>query len=302
MGSLKDTSRPLFTTDELFSHRPRRGKVRETYDLGDGRLLMIATDRISAFDVVAGEPVPEKGRILTEMSLFWFDLTKDVVENHLLSRGLDSLPPEFQPYLGHLRGRSMIIRQAGVVPVECVVRGYLAGSGWKEYQQSQTVCGIPLPAGLKEGDRLPQPIFTPATKAIQGLHDENISPARAAEIVGKEAYRFLESGSLAVYGKASDFACSRGIIIADTKFEFGWYEGRLILIDEVLTPDSSRFWPVDEWRPGRSQPSLDKQPLRDYLESLGWDKKPPMPALPAEVVKATSARYIKARDLLIGTP
>jgi phosphoribosylaminoimidazole-succinocarboxamide synthase len=293
---------PLFTTEEWFSYRPRRGKVRETYDIGNGRLLMIATDRISAFDVVAGEPVPEKGRILTEMSLFWFSLTWPVVENHLLNRDLGSLPSQFEPFLDQLEGRSMIVKQAEVVPVECVVRGYLAGSGWKEYQQSQTVCGIPLPAGLKEGDRLPQPILTPATKAIQGLHDENISPERAVEIVGEEAYRFLESGSLAVYERASEFARSRGIIIADTKFEFGWYEGRLILIDEVLTPDSSRFWPVDEWLPGRSQPSLDKQPLRDYLESLGWDKQPPMPALPAEVVEATSARYIKARDLLIGTP
>ncbi|MGA2667014.1 MAG: phosphoribosylaminoimidazolesuccinocarboxamide synthase [Patescibacteria group bacterium] len=291
----------LYTTDEWFPKRPLRGKVRETYPLEGNRLLIVATDRISAFDVVALKAVPSKGRVLTEMSFFWFALTQEVVENHFLTRDLSSLPAEFRPRLELLKGRSMIVKRAEVVPIECVVRGYLAGSGLKEYQQSGTVCGIQLPGGLKEGDRLPQPILTPATKAMVGLHDENISPERAKEIVGEDEYLFMEDRSLAVYEMAADYARTRGIIIADTKLEFGWYDGRLILVDEVLTPDSSRFWPVDDWLPGRAQRSFDKQPLRDYLESTGWDKQPPMPPLPDEVVAATSSRYQTAQRMLTGT-
>lgn len=291
---------PLYTTDEWFSHRPLRGKVRETYELNDGKsLLVVATDRISAFDVIASEPIPEKGSVLTAMSLFWFDLTRGVIENHLITSKMEQLGGEFRSRVVQLWDRSMIVKKAEVLPIEWVVRGYLSGSGWKEYQKSQTVCGIPLPAGLKESDRLPKPILTPATKAVQGLHDENITPTRAMEIVGEDVYCQLERASLDVYQAAADYALKRGVIIADTKFEFGRYEGRLILVDEVLTPDSSRFWPVETYEPGRGQASLDKQPLRDWLEGLGWNKKAPMPTLPSEVVQATSARYLKAREMLI---
>lgn len=293
---------PLFTTEEWFSHRPLRGKVRETYELAEDRLLIIATDRISAFDVVAGEPIPDKGRVLTEMSQFWFNLTSDIVENHFLTTDLSCLPDEFQPHLVSIHQRSMIVKRAKVIPIEFVIRGYLTGSGWKEYQQSQSVCRIPLPAGLRESDRLPMPILTPATKAIQGLHDENISVGSAMELVSMDVYREIERASLAVYEIAAEYALTRGIIIADTKFEFGRYNGQLILVDEVLTPDSSRFWPVDDYQPGRAQASLDKQPLRDWLDSIDWNHESPMPSLPAEVVEGTSARYIRARDMLIGTP
>jgi len=243
--------------------------------------------------------IPDKGRVLTQMSLFWFEFTESIVENHLATADVTEYPASIGKYLEVLAGRSMVVRRAEVVPVECVVRGYLAGSGWKEYQESGTVCGIELPAGLKESDTLPQPIFTPATKAESG-HDINITPAEAMGITGEETYRELERLSLAVYTKAADYARERGIIIADTKFEFGRAGGELILIDEVLTPDSSRFWPMDEYEPGRSQKSFDKQPVRDYLESTGWDKKPPAPPLPSEVVESTSARYREALTLLTG--
>lgn len=292
---------PLFTTDEWVSRRPLRGKVRETYELDGERLLIIATDRISAFDVVSSEPIPDKGRVLTEMSRFWFDLTRDIFPNHFLTTDLSGLPGEFKPHLGRLEGRSMIVKRAKVYLVEFVVRGYLAGSGLKEYLNNQSICWIPLPAGLRESDQLPTPILTPATKAAQGSHDENISAGSAMEFIGMDAYRELERASLAIYQKAADYALTRGIIIADTKFEFGWCEeeGQIILVDEVLTPDSSRFWPVEDYKPGRPQASLDKQPLRDWLDSLGWDHSPPMPTLPSEVVQATSARYLKAREMLI---
>jgi len=275
-----------------------RGKVRDIYDLGE-QLLIIATDRLSAFDVVMPNGIPNKGRVLTAMSLFWFEQTKDLVENHLITAEATAYPAALLPYSDLLAGRSMLVRWARVAPVECVVRGYLAGSGWKEYRESGTVCGMALPGGLRESDRLPEPIFTPATKAESG-HDINISPAEAAGIVGEDTYRELEGISLGVYQRAADYARECGIIIADTKFELGWHEGRLILVDEVLTPDSSRFWPLDEYEPGRSQKSFDKQPVRDYLDGLDWDKRPPAPELPREVVEGTSRRYVEALRLLTG--
>ena len=275
-----------------------RGKVRDIYDLGE-QLLIIATDRLSAFDVVMPNGIPNKGRVLTAMSLFWFEQTKDLVENHLVTAEATAYPAALLPYSDLLAGRSMLVRWARVAPVECVVRGYLAGSGWKEYRESGTVCGMALPGGLRESDRLPEPIFTPATKAESG-HDINISPAEAAGIVGEDTYRELEGISLGVYQRAADYARECGIIIADTKFELGWHEGRLILVDEVLTPDSSRFWPLDEYEPGRSQKSFDKQPVRDYLDGLDWDKRPPAPELPREVVEGTSRRYVEALRLLTG--
>jgi len=275
-----------------------RGKVRDIYDLGE-RLLIIATDRISAFDVVMPNGIPDKGRVLTAMSLFWFEFTRDIVENHLITAEVSEYPTALLPYSDVLAGRSMLVKRAKVVPIECVVRGYLAGSGWKEYQEKGTVCGIGLPPGLRESDQLPRPLFTPATKAESG-HDINISPEEAAGMVGEEIYHKLESISLAVYNRAADCARQRGIIIADTKFELGWHEGRLILVDEVLTPDSSRFWPADEYQPGRAQKSFDKQPVRDYLDRLGWDRSPPAPQLPREVVEGTRARYLEALRRLTG--
>ena len=276
-----------------------QGKVRDLYDLGD-RLLLVASDRLSAFDVVLPEPIPFKGEVLTKLSLFWFELLADVVPNHLLSADVSDLPEQFVPIADYLAGRFMLVKKATVFPVECIVRGYLAGSGLKEYQRQGTVCGIPLPAGLVESSKLPEPIFTPSTKAEIGLHDENISFARAAEIIGAEAATTLRDKSLAVYSAARDHAAARGIIIADTKFEFGTVDGVVTLVDEVLTPDSSRFWPADTYAPGASQPSFDKQPVRDWLEASGWDKTPPPPALPADVVAATSARYIHAYELITG--
>jgi len=289
---------PLLETNFTDVSLLARGKVRDIYDLGS-QLLIVATDRISAFDVVMPNGIPDKGRVLTQMSLFWFEFTQSIVENHLATADVTEYPASIGKYLEVLAGRSMVVRRAEVVPVECVARGYLAGSGWKEYQESGTVCGIELPAGLKQSDKLPQPIFTPATKAESG-HDINITPAEAMGIAGEETYRELERLSLAVYTKAADYARERGIIIADTKFEFGRAGGALILIDEVLTPDSSRFWPLQEYQPGRPQRSFDKQPVRDYLESKGWDKKPPAPPLPPEVVESTSARYREALTLLTG--
>ena len=275
-----------------------RGKVRDVYSLGE-QLLIVATDRISAFDVVMPNGIPDKGRVLTAMSLFWFELTKDIVENHLVTAEVARFPSELLPYSEVLAGRSMVVRRAKVTPIECVVRGYLAGSGWREYREKGTVCGMALREGLRESDKLPKPIFTPSTKAESG-HDENISPEVAASLVGAETYGELERLSLAVYRRAADYARERGLIIADTKFEFGWYNDELMLVDEVLTPDSSRFWPLEEYQPGRSQKSFDKQPVRDYLDSLEWDKRPPAPELPAEVVEGTSERYREALRLLTG--
>jgi phosphoribosylaminoimidazole-succinocarboxamide synthase len=273
-----------------------RGKVRDIYDLGE-RLLLVATDRLSAFDVVMPTPIPDKGRVLTQLSLFWFEKLAGVVPNHVLSaRRFDG---QLAPFSEELAGRAMVVRKTEAIPVECVVRGYLAGSGWKDYRQTGAVCGIPLPAGLLESSRLPQPIFTPATKETSG-HDINISFERMAEITGGPLAERLRAVSLEIYQRAAEYAAARGILIADTKFEFGLLDGNLIWIDEALTPDSSRFWPAEGYQPGRAQPSFDKQFVRDYLERSGWNKQPPGPALPADVVAGTQAKYREAYRLLAG--
>lgn len=276
-----------------------QGKVRDLYDLGD-RLLLVASDRISAFDVVLPDEIPHKGEVLTRLSVFWFDLLGDIVPNHLLSTDVADLPSEFAPYADWLQGRFMLVKKASVFPVECIVRGYLAGSGWKEYRELGTVCGIALPRGLRESDRLGQPLFTPSTKAEIGTHDENISFEQLNEIVGADRADALRSTSVSLYSAARNHAASRGIIIADTKFELGLVDGELTLVDEVLTPDSSRFWPADDYEPGRSQASFDKQYVRDWLEASGWDKTPPAPTLPPDVIKGTSERYIQAYELITG--
>ncbi|MCX7927624.1 MAG: phosphoribosylaminoimidazolesuccinocarboxamide synthase [Candidatus Omnitrophica bacterium] len=276
----------------------KRGKVRDVYDLKD-KLLIISTDRISCFDVVLPTPIPHKGEVLTKMSLFWFNFTKDIVDNHLISADVSEYPKELQKYCDVLEGRSMLVKKSKVIPVECVVRGYLSGSGWKEYQQSRSICGVKLPAGLKESDKLPEPIFTPATKEEVG-HDMNVTEDFVAKQLGRGLTEQLKEKSIALYKKASQYAESRGIIIADTKFEFGINDGNIILIDEVLTPDSSRFWPKDEYKPGGPQPSFDKQFVRDYLESLDWNKTPPAPHLPDDIVRKTSEKYLKALELLTG--
>jgi phosphoribosylaminoimidazole-succinocarboxamide synthase len=268
-----------------------RGKVRDVYRDGD-RLLFVATDRISAFDCVLPTGIPDKGRVLTQITRFWLDFLRDVVPNHFLSTDVTGLPAEFA-------GRSMWVRRAEMFPVECVARGYLAGSGWKEYKQTGKVCGIALPPGLRESDRLPEPIFTPATKAQSG-HDENISFDRACEIAGRDTAARLRDLTLTLYSRAADYARTRGIIIADTKFEFGTIGGEIVLADEVLTPDSSRFWPSNQYEPGHAQPSFDKQFVRDYLETLNWDKKPPAPSLPEDVVRLTSEKYKEAYQVLTG--
>lgn len=278
-----------------------RGKVRDIYDLGE-RLLIVATDRISAFDVVMPNPIPDKGKILTQLSAFWFEFTKDIIPNHLLSTRAEEFPEACLPYQDILRGRSMLVIKTEVLPIECVVRGYLSGSGWEEYKKTGKVCGIPLPKGLVESSALEEPIFTPATKAEQGLHDENITFDRVEAIVGKDLARQLRSISIEVYKRARDFAERKGILIADTKMEFGLRDGKLLLIDELLTPDSSRFWPKDEYRPGGSQKSFDKQFLRDYLLSIQWKKTPPAPELPEEVIRKTREKYLEAYERLIGKP
>jgi len=276
----------------------KSGKVREMFDLGD-RLLLVASDRISAFDCIMPNGIPRKGEVLTQISFFWFDRFASFVPNHLLARADDPLPSNLQPFAEQLARRSMIVKKAQPLAIECVVRGYLAGSGWQEYRKRQTVCGIKLPAGLQESSELPEPIFTPATKAETG-HDENISFEEASKIVGASLAEKAREASLKIYSTAREYARQRGIIIADTKFEFGLFEGQLILIDEVLTPDSSRFWPADQYQAGRGQPSFDKQFVRDYLQTLSWNKTPPAPALPAEVVAKTQAKYLDAYERLTG--
>ena len=277
----------------------RRGKVRDVYDLGE-HLLIVATDRISAFDVVLPTGIPGKGVVLTQVSLFWFRLLREVVENHIIASDVDAYPGSLRPYRKELEGRSMLVVKTQPLPVECVVRGYLAGSGWKDYKATGSICGIPLPPGLKESDRLPEPIFTPSTKAEVG-HDENMTFDAVEQMLGSERAKALRDLSLAIYTRAREYAESRGILLADTKFEFGVRDGRLVWIDEALTPDSSRFWPKEGYRPGQSQPSFDKQFVRDYLESLPWDKRPPGPELPEEVVARTQAKYKEAYALLSGT-
>jgi phosphoribosylaminoimidazole-succinocarboxamide synthase len=276
----------------------RSGKVRDIFDLGE-QLLFVATDRISAFDVIMPNGIPRKGEVLTQISYFWFAQTESFQPNHLVSRPETPLPANLQPFADKLQRRSMVVKKAKPLAIECVVRGYLAGSGWKEYRQSQTVCGIKLPAGLKESSELPEPIFTPATKAETG-HDENISFEQAAKIVGTETAERVRDASLKIYSFARDYARKRGIMIADTKFEFGFLGSQLLLIDEVLTPDSSRFWPADQYAPGKGQPSFDKQFVRDYLETLDWNKTPPGPVLPPDVVAKTQAKYVEAYERLTG--
>ena len=275
------------------------GKVRDVYNLDADRLLFVATDRISAFDYVLATGIPHKGRVLTQISLFWFEFLRNVVPNHLLTADVSQYPAALQKYADQLRGRSMIVARADMFPVECVVRGYISGSAWKEYKTSGRVCGIELPKGLRESDRLPEPIFTPSTKATSG-HDENISFAEMEKLVGPELSQQLRDLTLAVYVKAADYALTKGIIIADTKFEFGRTPRGITLADEVLTPDSSRFWPADKYAPGRSQESFDKQYVRDYLEEIHWNKQPPAPALPVDVARRTSDKYVEAYHRLTG--
>lgn len=297
------TDRVVLTTDIKEYPLIRRGKVRDIYDLGE-TLLFIASDRISAFDVVMPNGIPGKGRVLTQTSLFWFDFLKDVVDNHLVTANVDEYPVKLRAYRDQLEGRSMIVVKADRIDAECIVRGYISGSMWKELQTarksgSNSVHGFEFPASLRESEKLPTTLFTPSSKNDDG-HDENISFEQMVDIVGRDTAELCRDKSLAVYQKAADYALTKGIIIADTKFEFGYKNGKFILIDEVLSPDSSRFWPVDKYEVGKSQPSFDKQPIRDYLESTGWNKKPPAPVLPDEVVNASASRYREAQRLLTG--
>ncbi len=292
-------SNVLLQTDFSDLELHASGKVRDVYRVDNEHLLFVATDRISAFDYVLATGIPEKGRVLTQLSLFWFDFLKDAVANHLVTADVSKYPSTVQKYADALRGRSMLVMRANMYPVECVVRGYLSGSGWKEYQKTGAVCGIKLPSGLKESDKLPEPIFTPATKAVSG-HDENISFDEMVKHVGAADSEQLRDISLKVYQKAADYALTRGIIIADTKFEFGNTSKGLVLADEVLTPDSSRFWPADKYTPGKAQESFDKQYVRDYLEHIKWNKQPPAPALPEDVQENTSKKYVEAYRQLTG--
>lgn len=276
-----------------------RGKVRDIYALSDAELLFVATDRISAFDHVLGSGIPDKGKILTQLSRFWFDFLRNVVPNHVISADTRDYPAELQPYAGQLEGRSMLVKRAQMFPVECVVRGYLSGSGWKDYQQTGAVCGIKLPAGLRESDRLPEPIFTPAAKNNVG-HDENISFEQMVSTIGQEPAEKLRALTFAIYDKAGRHAASKGLILADTKFEFGLLGEEVLLADEVLTPDSSRYWPAATYNPGGPQPSFDKQYVRDYLESIHWNKQAPAPSLPEEVVSRTREKYMEAFHLITG--
>jgi phosphoribosylaminoimidazole-succinocarboxamide synthase len=290
--------RVLLNTDFKDQKLFRRGKVRDVYDLGD-KLLIVSCDRISCFDLVLPCGIPYKGEVLTAISNFWFDFTKDLIPNHFLTSDLSKYPRDLEKYRDDLDGRSMLVIKSKPLPVECIVRGYLSGSGWKEYQKSQSVCGIKLPAGLEESDKLPEVIFTPSTKADLG-HDQNVNQKYVEDLIGEETAKDIARASIAIYNKASDYALSKGIIIADTKFEFGMYNNKIILIDEVLTPDSSRFWPADEYAPGRAQASFDKQFVRDYLETLNWDKIPPAPTLPADIIAKTTQKYLEAYNKLTG--
>lgn len=278
----------------------KRGKVRDIYDLGEN-LLMVATDRISAFDVVMPDPIPDKGIILTQISLYWFDIMKPVIDNHVVTADINDYPPICRPYAESLRGRSMLVKKTAPLPIECVVRGYLSGSGWKSYQESRTVCGISLPQGLRESDKLPEPIFTPSTKEELGAHDINIDFDEAAKRIGSDLASQVKGLSLAIYKKGAEMANQKQIIIADTKFEFGRIGDKLILIDEVLTPDSSRFWPKDSYQPGGPQNSFDKQYVRDHLISIKWNKQPPGPALPEDIIRNTRKKYLEALTQLTGS-
>ena len=290
----------ILETDLPGLKRVNRGKVRDIYEVDD-KLLIVATDRISAFDSILPTGIPSKGCVLTQMTLFWLDMFKDVVKNHLITATVEEMGPALQSHADILRGRSMLVKKANVYPIECVARGYLAGSGWKEYAQHQTVCGIPLPAGLGESAKLPETIFTPATKAESG-HDENITFEQSVEIIGEAAATRLRDATIELYTRASEYAREHGIIISDTKFEWGEVDGEVTLIDEVLTPDSSRFWPAAGYSPGRSQPSFDKQYVRDWLVESGWDKEPPAPELPEDFAQKTSEKYLQAYEILTGKP
>ncbi len=276
-----------------------RGKVRDIYDLGE-HLLIVTSDRISAFDVIMNEGIPKKGQVLTQISIWWFKQMADLIPNHIIAVDVDDFPVETHKYRQQLEGRSMLVKKAKPLPVECIARGYVSGSGWKDYQSTGSICGIPLPAGLLESAQLPQPLFTPSTKAELGSHDENISFATTVELCGEEIATQIRDTTLAIYSRARDIAAERGIIIADTKFEFGIYEGKLLWIDEALTPDSSRFWPKDQYKPGGAQPSFDKQFLRDYLETLDWGKTAPAPSLPEEILRKTGEKYEEALFRLTG--
>ena len=291
-------SKPLSTVKLKEFNLFKKGKVRDVYDLDD-KLLIISTDRISCFDVILPTCIPNKGAILTQLSVFWFEFTKDIIPNHLITTNVDDFPEELRKYEDVLKGRSMLVKKAEPFPFECVVRGYLSGSGWKEYAENQTVCGIKLPKGVKESEKLAEPIFTPATKAEEG-HDMNVSQEYMAKEIGKDITEQLKEISIALYNKAARFAEGCGIIIADTKFEFGKIDDEIILIDEVFTPDSSRFWPKDRYEPGKDQPSFDKQFVRDYLETLDWDKTPPAPKLPKEIIDNTTDKYLQALKLITG--
>ncbi len=296
---MNSTKRPVIQETDLAGiERHGRGKVRDVYRV-DGKLLIVATDRISAFDYILPTGIPDKGRVLTQLSIFWFDFVRDLTPTHFLTADVDAYPAALAPYREQLEGRSMLVKRAEMIEVECVARGYLAGSGWKEYREQGTVCGIPLPAGLRESDKLPEPIFTPATKAQSG-HDENVSFERVSELIGEELAARLRDLTLEIYRRAARYAETRGVIIADTKFEFGFVNGDLVLGDEVLTPDSSRFWPADSYQPGGPQLSYDKQFVRDYLEEIHWAKQPPAPPLPDEVAARTSEKYRQAYHVLTG--
>lgn len=293
---MRITTKTEISTYPLLS----RGKVRDIYDIDEKTLLIVTTDRMSAFDVIMDRPIPYKGVILNQITLFWMDKFKDIIPNHLVESDVDRFPAALAPWKDELEGRAVLVRKAKPLPVECIVRGYIAGSGWKDYQKTGTICGYQLPAGMRESDKLEPPLFTPSTKAELGQHDQNISPAEAARLLGEDVARKVQETTLAIYEAGRTYAASRGIIVADTKFEFGFVDGELRLIDEVLTPDSSRFWPADQYEPGHSQPSFDKQYLRDWLSVQPWDMQPPAPALPDEVVDATARRYREAYHILTG--
>ncbi|MBS1257811.1 MAG: Phosphoribosylaminoimidazole-succinocarboxamide synthase [Candidatus Scalindua arabica] len=289
----------LLETNIPYLKLHNKGKVREIFEIDDNNLLFVATDRISAFDVILPNGIPHKGAVLTQMSEFWFELIGELTENHLISTSINDVQAITEEDKAVLRGRSMLVKKVDVIPVECIVRGYIAGSGWKDYKKNTAICGISLPDDLKESDKLPEPIFTPSTKAESG-HDENISFEEAVKITGRELAEEIRQKSIAIYKKASEYALTKGIIISDTKFEWGKYGDKVILIDEVLTPDSSRFWPMESYSPGKPQPSFDKQFVRDYLESCGWDKNPPPPSLPEDVIRTTSEKYLEAYTKLTG--
>jgi len=293
-------SKVVFETDFSDLKLLRKGKVRDLYDLGDA-ILMVATDRLSAFDVVMDDPIPDKGIVLTQISLYWFEIMKTLVNNHIITSNVDEYPTSCQPYADTLRGRSMVVKKAEPLPIECVVRGYISGSGWQSYLQDGTVCGLQLPDGLKESEQLPEPLFTPSTKADIGLHDINIDFAETVKKIGAPLAGKVKELSLEIYQRGVEIAAEKGIIIADTKFEFGLMGDDLILIDEVLTPDSSRFWPKSSFHPGGPQKSFDKQFFRDYLISINWDKQPPPPPLPQEIIDKTRSKYVEALELVTGT-